>query len=86
MGIRTKKSLFKTILDYKLGQLGQTMVEYILLIAVVTLITNSLFVKLDEYLITNPDSFQNKYLGSYASTFSGENPGFQGQYKYFTVR
>ncbi|MBT4793295.1 MAG: hypothetical protein HON90_17120 [Halobacteriovoraceae bacterium] len=68
------------------NQKGQTLVEYILLITVVVTVTVSLFHKLDEYLISNPDSFQNQYINSYRSTFQGQNGGFSGQYQYFTVR
>lgn len=65
---------------------GQTSVEYILLIVVIVAIASSLFTQLEGYLITNPDSLKNRYLGGYSQMFSGANGSFQGQYKRFTVR
>ncbi len=65
---------------------GQTMTEYILLILVVTVIAISVFKKLDEYLITNPDSFLSTYLLSYKSTLEGGNANFEGRYLRFKVR
>ena len=65
---------------------GQTMTEYILLILVVTVIAISVFKKLDEYLITNPDSFLSTYLLSYKSTLEGANANFEGRYLRFKVR
>ncbi len=69
----------------KIGQQGQTMVEYLLLIMVVMLILNSVFIKLNEYLLTNPDSFQNRYLGIYDRVFNTKS-GDGWQYKRFYVR
>lgn len=69
----------------KLSERGQTMVEYILLIAVVIVILKSVFVKLNEYLITNPNSLQNKYLKSYENIFSAGQGGFTGRYKRFRI-
>lgn len=65
---------------------GQTMVEYILLLIVVVAITRTLFIQLNDFLLENPNSFQNRYLNSYKNTFSGGNGGFSGQYKYFSIR
>lgn len=80
---RIMKFLFKRL---RLDSKGQTMVEYLLLILIVTVIANSLFQKINEYLITNPDSFQNTYLNGYENIFSaGEGSGFQGRYKRFRV-
>lgn len=69
-----------------LNQLGQTSVEYILLIVVVVVVAQSVFGKLEGFLISNPDSVKNKYLGGYSSMFGGQNGSFQGQYKRFTIR
>lgn len=69
-----------------LKEAGQTSVEYILLIVVVVAIATSLFNQLEGYLISNPDSLKNQYLGGYSQMFSGSNGGFQGEYKRFTVR
>lgn len=65
---------------------GQTTVEYILLIFVISIVASSIFVKLNEYLVSNPDSFQNKYLNSYRETFQAGESGVKGQYKWFQVR
>ncbi len=65
---------------------GQTLVEYVILIAVVAVITIGIFQKLNDYLINNPDSFQNKYLDSYRSILQGDNGQFSGQYKHYYIR
>lgn len=65
---------------------GQTMVEYILLIAVVVVIGNSVFAKLDEYMISNPDSFQNTYLKGFRSTFSGGSSSSGNEFTRFLIR
>jgi hypothetical protein len=70
----------------KFKEAGQTSVEYILLIVVVVTVATSLFSSLEGYLITNPNSLKNRYLGGYKNMFSGSNGSFQGQYKRFTVR
>tara|TARA_B100001971_G_scaffold111365_1_gene102445 strand:- start:77357 stop:77629 length:273 start_codon:yes stop_codon:yes gene_type:complete len=69
-----------------LNQIGQTSVEYILLIVVIVVVASSVFEKLEGFLISNPDSLKNKYLGGYSSMFSGSNGSFQGEYKYFSIR
>lgn len=69
-----------------LNQLGQTSVEYILMIVVVVVVASSVFEKLEGYLISNPDSLKNRYLGGYSNMFSGSNGSFQGQYKFFSIR
>lgn len=80
--------MFKHLKKFKRlkNENGQTMVEYILLLIVVIAICQTLFAKLNEYLLEDPDSFQNKYLNSYKSTMQGGNDGFSGQYKFFTIR
>lgn len=69
-----------------LNQKGQTSVEYILMVVVVIFVATSIFKKLEEYIISNPDSFVNGYLESYRSAFGGEEGGFTGAYKYFSIR
>lgn len=61
---------------------GQTMVEYIMLIAVVTIVLLGIFRNLEAYMVSNPDSFLNRYLGGFSATFSQGN----GSYKFFTIR
>ena len=69
-----------------LNDKGQTAVEYTLLLAVVIVLAIGIFKKLNDYLINNPDSFQNKYLNSYTSFFQCNNGSFSGQYKHFIIR
>lgn len=69
-----------------LSQMGQTSVEYIMLIVVIVVVATSVFEKLEGFLISNPDSLKNKYLGGYSNMFSGSNGSFQGQYKRFSIR
>ena len=71
------------LLNTKNNQKGQTMVEYVLLVAVVVAITLSLFGQLEDYLINNPDRLQNKYLRGYERVFNGN--GVKGRYKFFSV-
>ncbi len=78
--------MFRKIKENLLEEDGQTMVEYILLVAVVVVICINIFEQLNNYLLNDPDSFQNRYLNSYRSLFQGNNASFSGQYKYFTIR
>ena len=64
---------------------GQTMVEYILLMLVVIVIMQSLFGKINEFLITNPNSLQNKYLKGYENVFSAGESGIKARYKRFRI-
>lgn len=64
---------------------GQTMVEYILLILVVVVIIQSVFVKLNDFIISNPNSLQNKYLQGYTSIFSAGADGVDGNFKRFRL-
>lgn len=73
-------------MDKVSNQRGQTSVEYILMIVVVIFIGASLFKQLEGYLISNPDSLKNSYLGDYGEMFSGSNGSFRGQYKRFTIK
>ena len=67
-----------------LTELGQTSLEYILMIVVMAIVATSIFTKLEGYLISNPDSFKNRYLGSYKNMFNGGS--LKAEYKYFTLR
>lgn len=69
-----------------MNQAGQTSVEYILMLVVVIFVAGSVFEKLEGFLISDPDSLKNTYLGEYGDMFSGQNGSFQGQYKYFTIK
>jgi len=76
-----KYSMFKEYLKDK----GQTSVEYILLISVIAIIATSLFKNIDAYLVSNPDSVINEYLGALSTTFGNSGNG-QFQYKRFVLR
>lgn len=65
---------------------GQTSVEYILLLSVIIAIMSNLLPRIQEYLISNPNSLQNTVLSGFGDTIEGYNDGFDGQYKYFTLR
>lgn len=65
---------------------GQTSVEYILMILVVIFVGGAMFKKVEGFLISNPDSLKNTYLGDYKDMFGGDNGGFRGQYKRFTIK
>lgn len=67
-----------------LDELGQTLVEYILLLAVVAAITVSLFKTLEESLVSGPNGLINSYLGEFSEMF--EDGNYNGQYKRFTIK
>lgn len=67
-----------------LTQKGQTSVEYILMIVCMVVVATSVFKKLEGYLISNPDSFRNKYLGQYKNMFQGGH--VNTSYKSFTLK
>ncbi len=69
----------------KLNQKGQTMVEYILLIAVIMVLMSSIFGQIHALLLDNPDSLTNTYLDSYRNMFEGGNASFKGRYKYYQI-
>jgi hypothetical protein len=66
---------------------GQTSVEYVLLIAVMITIAVTFFGKLNEYIITNPDSVLNRYLGGFQQVLGSPdgNSGVSGSYKRFRL-
>jgi Flp pilus assembly pilin Flp len=53
-----------------LGERGQTAVEYIFMLAVMSIIVLNLFGRLKGYLYENPDSLLGKFTSSIASTFN----------------
>lgn len=64
-------------------QRGQTSVEYILLIAAMIFISIAFFKEVQRYMITNPDSFLNRYIGEggvFSSAFNAN-----GRYKRFRL-
>jgi hypothetical protein len=67
-------------------QAGQTSVEYILMLVVVVSISMGVYKKIEEGLITNPNSFVNSYIQSFSSSMPISNGAYQGQYKRFTLR
>lgn len=67
-----------------LSEAGQTSVEYILMIVCMAIVATSIFKKLEGHLISNPDSFKNRYLGQYKDMFNGGN--VNAEYKYFTLK
>jgi len=66
----------------RFNQRGQTSVEYILLLSVMITLSITFFGKVEEFVVTNPDSMVNRYLGSYRQLFGGVN----GSYKTFSIR
>lgn len=67
-------------------QFGQTSIEYILLILVVVTVGFSFFKKVDEYLVSNPDSLINVYLDSFKEAFGADHSGVNLKYKRFFIR
>lgn len=69
------------------NQAGQTSVEYILLVSVMIMLSFTFFKKVNEYVLTNPDSLINKYLSQSQRFFGSENSGggIDGNYKRFTL-
>lgn len=68
------------------NQEGQTSVEYILLLLVVVTVGFSVFKKIDEYLVSNPDSLINIYLESFKEVFGAGHSGVNLKYKRFFIR
>jgi hypothetical protein len=68
-------------------QKGQTSIEYILLLTVSFSLAYTFFGKLEEYVITNPDSFLNLYLNDFKKTLTnGNGSGTDFDYKRFPLR
>ncbi|HXH29708.1 MAG TPA: hypothetical protein VNJ01_02735 [Bacteriovoracaceae bacterium] len=66
-----------------LTNLGQTSVEYLLLLVVSVGLGVTFFKKMDEYLIKNPNSLISKSLNSYRDTLSADPTG---RYSRFPLR
>ena len=69
-------------------QKGQTSVEYILLVAVMIIIAIAFFDKVNKFVLDNPDSLVNRYLGGFQNVFGSPesgNSGVSGQYKTFRL-
>ena len=67
---------------------GQTAVEYILLLAVMIFIAIAFFEKVNAFVVDNPDSLLNRYLGGFTNILgspSGGTTGVSGQYKRFSL-
>jgi len=54
-------------------QKGQTSVEYILLVGVMIFISIAFFKQVRDYMVRNPDSVINRYLGGFDATFNSAN-------------
>ena len=79
-----KKDMAKK--DMAKDERGQTMVEYVLLIAIVVVVSFSVFKKIDGYLVSNPNSFQNKYLRGFSRFLGGSGDlEVRANYKRFTI-
>ncbi len=63
--------------------LGQTSVEYMLLVAVSIGLGITFFKKMDEYLLKNPNSFIGRSLNSYRSALNADPTG---RYSRFPLR
>jgi uncharacterized protein (UPF0333 family) len=73
------------LLTKKLNDKGQTSVEYILLIAVISIIASGLFAKFEKHIYSNPDSLINTYIGGLSDVFGNSGSG-QFKYKRFILR
>lgn len=79
-------SLFKRFFKGKRRQLGQTMVEYVLILAVVVSVAFAVFRRIDEFLVSNPDSFQNRYLRGFASILGNSaDTSVRARYKRYRI-
>jgi Flp pilus assembly pilin Flp len=68
-----------------LKEKGQTSVEYILMIAVISVIASGIFSKFEKYIYSNPDSMINTYIGGLSDVFGNSGSG-QFKYKRFILR
>ena len=64
-----------------LSEKGQTSVEYIMLIAVIAIVSLSAFRNIEDYIISNPNGLLNGYLTRLSSSFDP-----QRGYKTFILR
>lgn len=68
------------------NRLGQTSVEYILLIAVIASVAIPIGKKLEAYIVGNPNSLIGKMISNYNDMFGGANGGVTLKYKRFSLR
>lgn len=66
------------------GQLGQTAMEYLLMVVVSIGLGITFKKKMTAYFLTNPNSFINKSLTNYKNLFAGRDSNGR-PYKRFTV-
>ncbi len=59
-----------------LKEKGQTAIEYIMMLAVVGGLGMTFMKKMDEYLLSNPNSYINNYLNSYKAVLKAD-PKYQ---------
>lgn len=65
---------------------GQTSVEYVLLLVVMISLSITFFNKVNDFIIDNPDSLVNRYLGGFRNVFgSSGSAGVSAQYKRFRL-
>jgi len=65
---------------------GQTSVEYVLLLVVMISLSITFFNKVNDFVINNPDSIVNRYLGGFRNVFgSSSSAGVSAQYKRFRL-
>ena len=69
-----------------LNQKGQTAVEYMLLIMVIVFVMMTVFKKLEQYIVSNPDSIQANFIKNFENGVSGYNGDFKGKYQRFIIR
>lgn len=72
----------------KKNEKGQTSVEYILLLAVMIPLSITFFTKVTDFVVDNPDSLVNRYLGGFTKVLgstSGGTTGVDGKYKVFRL-
>ncbi len=65
---------------------GQTAIEYLLLLAVMIFIAIAFFEKVNAFVVDNPDSLLNRYLGGFTNILGSPEAGttgVSGQYKQF---
>jgi hypothetical protein len=66
-----------------LNHRGQTAVEYVLLVAVAISIGLAFKSKMEEFILTNPNSLVARQINSFSQQFSNDT---SGRYSYFSLR
>lgn len=64
------------------SQIGQTAVEYLLLMVVAVSLGLTFFKKMNEYLIENPDGLIARPLNSFKQRLNSDT---EGRYKYYPI-